>query len=120
MFFRINSSEFLMNAVFDIVDSPRRDIALLPTDVDSGTRIIASLSPISLTDQAFIPNAEAVGSYAFVSSNRTLLNKADTSSASDGEVVSQPDTYRHGCRSPQHARRPLRHGAAPLGMECIR
>jgi len=109
-----------MNAVFDIIDSPRRDIALLPTDVDSGTRILTCLSTSSWNDQAFIPNAEAVGFYAFVSSNRTLLNKADTSSASDGEVVSQPDTYRHGCRSPQHARRPLRHGAAPLGMECIR
>src|SRR5262249_61282165 len=100
-----------MNAVFDIIDSPKRDIALLPTNVDSRTRIFTCPSTTSRTDQAFIPTAEAVGSYAFVSSNRTLLNKADTSSASDGEVVSQPETYRHGCRSPQRTRRPLPQGA---------
>ena len=109
-----------MNAVFDIIDSSKRDIALLPTDVDSATRIFTCPSTTSWTDLAFIPTAEAVGSYAFVSSNRTLLNKADTSSASDGEVVSQPDAYRHGCRSPQRARRSLRNGAAALGMECTR
>src|SRR5215475_14180063 len=109
-----------MNAVVDIIDSLTRDSALFPTDVDSRTRILGCRSTASRIEQAFIPIAEAIGPYAFVSSNRTLLNKADTSSASDGEVVSQPDIYRHGCRSPQRARRPLRNGAAPLGMECIR
>src|SRR5215471_11052835 len=101
-----------MNAVFDIIDFAKRHIALVPTDIDSA---VGYRSTTSWTDHVFIPNAEAIGSAAFVSSNRTLLNKADTSSASDGEVVSQPDTYRHGCRSPQRARRPLRNGAAPLG-----
>jgi hypothetical protein len=109
-----------MNAAFDIIASSKRDIALLPTGIDSGTRIFTCPATTSWTDRAFIPIAEAIGPYAFVSSNRTLLNKADTSSASDGEVVSQPDAYRHGCRSPQRARRSLRHGAAPFGMECTR
>jgi hypothetical protein len=109
-----------MHAVFDLIGFPKRDSASLPTDVDSGTWIFTYRSTASWTDRAFIPNAEALELYAFVSSNRTLLNKADTSSASDGEVVSQPETYRHGCRSPQRTRRPLPQGATAFGMECFR
>jgi hypothetical protein len=81
-----------MNAVFDIVDFPKRDTKSPPKDVGSGSRIPGGQSASFRLDKECLPNTEVFGHCRFVFSNRMLLNTDDTCIASGGEAVWQAST----------------------------